>query len=80
MADQVGWTVTGQVTDQAIVNGAGQTVVGVYVYFITDQGQEGSVFLPDTQYSAANVKAAIRVQAKKLNEVFNLAENMPTGQ
>jgi len=76
---QHGWTVTGQVTDQAINNNSGQTVVGTYVYFVTNQGQEGSVFIPDGQYNQKNVTEAIRVKAKALDEVFNLSENYSPG-
>lgn len=80
MADKVGWNVTSQVTDQAVNTTAGQTVVGTYVYFVTNQGQEGSVFILDGQYNPTNVKNAIRAKAQVLDEVFNLSENFTGGQ
>lgn len=67
------WTVTGQVTDQVRVTDAGQTIEGAQVYFTTGEGQTGSVFVPDTQYTEAKVRQMIEHRAAQLDAVFNLA-------
>lgn len=74
-----GWTVTAQVTDQIVNTNAGQTVVGAYVYFITGDGNEGSVFIPDTHYNAATVKAAVEAKAALLDEVGRLGVGISAG-
>lgn len=68
-----GWQVTSQVTDQLITTLAGQVVTGTYVYFITGEGQEGSVFVPDQHYNAATVRKMIQARADVLDEVYKLA-------
>jgi hypothetical protein len=72
MANRV-WQVTSQSTGQVTVNQAGNVVEGVIVYFITGQGNEGSVFIPNTAYSAANVRARVDQAAATLDEVGNLS-------
>jgi hypothetical protein len=75
MAGHSGWTVTAQVTDQVINTNAGQTVVGTYIYIVTGDGQEGSVFVPDTIYhDKAKVTAMLRTKAVQLDTVAKLAE------
>lgn len=64
------WAVTGQVTDQVRVTDAGQTIEGVQVYFTTGEGQTGSVFVPDTQYTEAKVRQMIEARANRLDAVF----------
>lgn len=76
MAGHSGWVVTSQVTDQIINTNAGQTVVGTYVYFITGDGNEGSVFVPDVHYSAKTVTAMIEARADVLDEVGRLAHKI----
>lgn len=80
MAGHSGWTVTAQVTDQIINTNAGQSVVGTYVYFITGDGNEGSVFVPDVHYSAAKVKAMIEAKADLLDSVSRLAATAAAGR
>jgi hypothetical protein len=75
MAAHSGWTVTAQVTDQVINTNAGQTVVGTYIYIVTGEGQEGSVFVPDTIYhDVKKVTAMLRAKAIQLDAVAKLAE------
>lgn len=74
-----GWTVVSQVTDQIINTNAGQSVVGTYVYFVTGDGNEGSVFIPDVHYNAKTVHAAIDAKATVLDEVGKLANALAGG-
>lgn len=71
------WQVTGQATDQVINTQSGQTIVGVQVFFITGEGWEGSVFVPQTIYSnKEKVREMIRHAARQLDEVGGLAEGI----
>lgn len=70
-----GWTVTAQLTNQVENTNSGQTVIGTRVYFITGNGNEGSVFVPDTIYSAKNVRERVRKHATLIDEVGALSEN-----
>jgi hypothetical protein len=79
MASQ-GWVVTGQVSDVPVPTQAGQTIVGVQVYFTTADGNEGSVFIANAHYSVAKVRAAIKRQAALLDEVGQLAEGILSQQ
>lgn len=67
------WSVTSQVSDQVKVTDAGQTVEGVMVYFVTGEGNSGSVFVPDSQYTASKVRQMIGHRAAVLDEVGALA-------
>lgn len=70
-APVTGWTVTSQQqtiqTDQS-----GRITRGVEVYFRLPSGTGGSVFVPESGYNPANVKAAIAQQAARMAEVDNL--------
>lgn len=68
-----GWRVTDQVTDQVQNTRAGATVTGVMVYFITGDGNEGSVFIANQHYNAKNVRRAVQSHANLLDEVGALA-------
>lgn len=68
-----GWKITDQVTDQVQNTRAGATVTGVQVYFITGDGNEGSVFVMDQHYNAANVRKAVQAKANLIDEVGALA-------
>lgn len=67
-----GYQVTSQVTDQIITTDAGQTVTGTYVYFVTGEGQSGSVFVPDAHYTAGKVRQMVAAKAALLDEVGNI--------
>jgi hypothetical protein len=68
-----GWRITDQVTDQVQNTRAGATVTGVMVYFITGEGNEGSVFIVNQHYNAKNVRRAVQAQADLLDEIGGLA-------
>jgi hypothetical protein len=68
-----GWRITDQVTDQVQNTRAGATVTGVMVYFITGEGNEGSVFVVNQHYNAKNVRRAVQAQADLLDEIGGLA-------
>lgn len=68
-----GWKITDQVTDQVKNTRAGATVTGVDVYFITGDGNEGSVFVMDQHYNAANVRKAVQAKANLIDEVGALS-------
>lgn len=75
MAARSGWTITSQLADQFENTNAGQTVLGVRVYFITGNGNEGSVFVPDNLYTTKNVQERVRKRAQLIDEVGELSEN-----
>lgn len=68
------WQVTDIITNQTVPNGAGNVVVGSYVYFITGDGNQGSVFIQDTRFTEHNVQTAVREAARKLDRIGRLAE------
>lgn len=47
----------------------GQTAQGYRVYFTTEKGVRGSVFVPKAGYSVANVQAAVLQHAYELDQV-----------
>lgn len=67
-----GWSVTGQ-NEASEVNGAGQLLKGVRIYFRTGGGVDSSVFVPESQYNAAAVRAAIAARAAVVDEIASLA-------
>lgn len=74
MADDVrSWQVTGQVHDQVIPTDAGQALTGTYVYFVTGLGETASVFVEDKVYHKDTVEAAVRDQARKVDDVRRLS-------
>lgn len=68
-----GWIVTGQQSDVPVNTSAGQTIVGVQVYFTTADGNQSSVFVPNSQYSEAKVRSLIEEQANLLDSVGRMA-------
>jgi hypothetical protein len=67
-----GGTITGQ--QREVYLGPNNTPVpGVRVSFQTAKGLEGSVFLPEAQYSAENAIAAARAQANLIDQVHGAA-------
>jgi hypothetical protein len=75
MPNQYTWQVTSQLTDQQTINGAGNVITGVRVYFITGQGNEGVVFVPDTIYNTKSAREMIAANARTLDDVGNLAQS-----
>ena len=70
------WRVTSQAHDQVIVTQAGQSITGTYVYFLTGEGNEGSVFVPDPIYNEETVKAMVHDRAAKVDRVGRLHSGM----
>lgn len=68
-ADMVTWTVTGQTERDQIVPG-GPPAKGQQIYFTTGNGQQGSVFIPYTQYANTDyVRGEIAKMAAQLDAV-----------
>jgi len=61
-------------TDQTVNTPANQTIVGSYVYFITGDGNHGTVFVSNDKFNEKNVAEAIRAEAKKIDLVGRLRE------
>jgi hypothetical protein len=75
-----GWRVTAQVTDQIINTDAGQTVTGVQVYFVTGDGNSGSVFIANRHYgSAKHVRAVLHAAAQQLDSIGQLSAGPAAG-
>jgi hypothetical protein len=66
-----GWRVTSQLTDQVIVTAAGQAITGVQIFFITGDGNEGSIFVANNHYSPKVVKPLIQAQAALIDTIGN---------
>jgi hypothetical protein len=65
------WTVTAQ-QETTIINAAGNAVDVMHVTFQLPDGTQGSVNVPLSAYTAANVKKAIADKAATLDAVNNL--------
>lgn len=79
MANQQGWRITLQASDQYQTNAANVTQVGVQVYFITGDGNEGSVFVPNQQYNVATVRKMVEAAATLVDEVGRLSSGGQQG-
>ena len=71
-ADLVTWTVTGQ-NEQTNIQPGGQPVKGMQVFFTTGGGHAGSVFVPYSQYTTANVRNLINPVAAQIDAVGALS-------
>lgn len=73
MGGNSGWTVTSQqeATDTA---DNGQFVPGYRIYFRTNAGHSGSVFVPRTQYTVEAVRTIIATHADQLDQIGSLSE------
>ena len=65
------WTVTGQTERDQVVPGSAP-VKGQQIYFLTRLGQQGSIFIPYTEYNTPNIVAKIGAQAAQLDQVKQL--------
>lgn len=64
----VTWAVTSQ--QETVDKGPdGRLTSGYRVFFTTQSGVQGSVFVPKAMYSVANVRAAIAGHARELDQV-----------
>jgi hypothetical protein len=66
-----GWKVEAQ-HETVDTDASGRPVPGVKVSFVTGLGVHGSVFVPKSQYSPDNVKAAIAAAAGQIDAVHKL--------
>lgn len=66
------WQVTGIATNQVIVGAAGNPVEGSIIYYLTGEGVEGSVFIPQTELSVPRAHTAIDSDARKLDTIRRL--------
>jgi hypothetical protein len=64
-----GWAVTDQATDQVTVTDSGKVVTGTQVFFATEQGNTGSVFVPDQHYTKTKVHASLAHRAALVDEI-----------
>lgn len=69
-----GWIVTGLANDQYGPNQGGQPVLGTYVYFLTSDGNAGSVFVAEEHLTTAAARKIIEVKANLFDSVRRLAE------
>ena len=67
-----GGEITSQVQTTEVYAG-GRPVPGVRVYFRTGKGQDGSVFIPESQYAPPNVIATVRDAANAMDAVHRAA-------
>jgi len=74
-----GFRVTSQVTDQVIVTAAGQAVTGVQIYFITGDGNEGSIFVANNHYSPKAVVPLLAAQAALIDTIGVIEHGPQTG-
>lgn len=71
MADGSSWTITGQREDfRADENGDYGN--GIVVSFITGHGNRGSVFVPQKDYTAENVRRLVASKAGQMDAVSQL--------
>lgn len=66
------WAITGQLDGQLQVGTAGQVITGTVIYFQTGEGNQGSVFIPQTRYDAKEVRKVVQVKADVMDEVSAL--------
>lgn len=65
------WTVTGQQERDQVTPGSAP-VKGQQVFFQTRLGQQGSVFIPYTEYNQVNVIAKVGAMAAQIDAVKQL--------
>jgi hypothetical protein len=66
------YTVTSQAVDQYDFSAPGNPVLGTVVYFVTGNGHQGSVFVPQARYTINNVKTLVEGAAKSLDAVGSI--------
>lgn len=70
-----GWRVTSQLTDQVIITEAGKAVTGVQIFFITGNGNEGSIFVANNHYTPKVVRPALHAAAQQIDTIGQMASN-----
>lgn len=67
------WHVTRQNADQVDIAAGGNPITGTRIFIVTGNGQEGSVFIPDTVYhNTAAVREALQTEANQRDVVGGL--------
>lgn len=66
------WQVTSQGPPTTQIQGGGNVLTGITVYFTTAAGVPSSIFVPDGAYNPASVKQMIAGKAAQLDEVAGL--------
>jgi hypothetical protein len=69
MATAGTYTITRQATDQYDFTVPGNPVIGTQIYFTTGQGNQGSVFVPQSQYKETVIHSLVASYAKALDTV-----------
>lgn len=72
---QYGWTITSQQNNQTVNDDANNTVVGAYIYFRTNDGNTGAVFVPDNLRTVKHVEAVVTAEAKLIDDIGRLKMN-----
>jgi hypothetical protein len=70
-APSSGWTITGQRETVQVENGV--VVNGVTIDFLTGNGVQGSVFVPNARYTTEYARTQIMARAQMLDDVHNLS-------
>lgn len=63
------WTITSDLPDQFSSSGTATPVLGHMIYFLTGNGNSGSVFVADPHYNVASVKAAVQTKANLVDQI-----------
>lgn len=71
MPDKVSWSVVSQ-SETTAPDATGRFVAGVRVGFQTSNGLQGTVFVPDAQYSADYVQQLIQTRVDQMQGVQTL--------
>jgi hypothetical protein len=70
-SDLTTWKVTGQ-TERDQIQPGSAPVKGVQIYYQTSKGVTGSIWVPYSQYTTENVRAAIQAAASQMDAVSML--------
>jgi hypothetical protein len=70
-----GWSVTGQMEQQKL-DGTGTFQDGIVVSFVTQFGQQGTVFVPKARFTPELVRAEIVSAARTMDQVHMLADGV----
>ena len=71
------WQVVRQAPDQYDPDNLANPSTGVIVYFVTGEGNEGSVFVPHNRYNVKSVREMVGARDKIADEIGSLSQGMP---
>lgn len=72
------WKIVSQTPGYDTAAGSG-LVKGVTIGFVVNGAINGSVFVPDAQFTVANVRSAVAAEAEKLAAIQALTHESPAG-